>query len=169
MIKYMIVLVQILLGFGCLVAWEHPLRASSWQLPEVIELCKVMPFKVHTDGCCYNMRSIDTNELVLKSWRIQCTTAEQASRLDLRCQGNHVHTPLEGGDRVNATSYYPLPMVKRWVRGLMKPQSLQHIAASLCHLDCGDMPAEAGATHKNASRHRMRKLRNQPRQTRTRP
>ena len=103
------------LSVGTKVAWEHPLRASSWGLPELQELCKLLPHKVHTDGCAYGMRTYDTKELILKSWCIQTSTAEMASRLDMRCQKNHAHAVLEGSARVNATSYYPLRMVRRWV------------------------------------------------------
>ncbi len=81
----------------------------------------MLPYKCRTDGCCFGMRTLDTNELVLKSWRIQCTTQEQAARLDMQCQGNHIHIPIEGGARVSATSYYPRAIAKRWARAVMMP------------------------------------------------
>jgi len=81
------------------------------------------------------MRTIDTNELVLKSWRIQCRTAEQATRIAATCQNNHTHAPVIGGDRVTATSYYPLPMVKRWMKGVMRPRNMETLCTRLCAID----------------------------------
>ena len=124
MIRLTIELVRVLIEVGCDVAWEHPLRARSWGLEEVINMCtKLVPHKSRTDGCCWGMRTVDTKELILKSWRIQCTTEEQAQRLNRTCQGNHIHAPIEGTARVSGTSYYPGAMARKWAKGVMRPKN----------------------------------------------
>ena len=97
---------------GCLGA---PFEGLILGPPRSSGALQALPDKVHTDGCAYGMKTYDTKELILKSWCIQTSTAEMASRLDMRCQKNHAHAVLEGSARVNATSYYPLRMVRRWV------------------------------------------------------
>jgi hypothetical protein len=124
MIRMVIELVKVMSDVGCKPAWEWPLRACSWQLPEMDKLYKLLPYSARVDGCCYGMRTIDTKELVLKSWRIQCATQEQLLRIACKCQGNHTHAPIEGFNRTNATSYYPVAMAKRWMKGLMQPPDM---------------------------------------------
>ena len=96
MIRLVLELVKVLVSYGCKIAWEQPLRASSWQLDEYQELYKMCPYSCRVDGCFYGMKTIDTNELVLKSWRFQCSTQEQCDRIKAKCQGNHTHAPIVG-------------------------------------------------------------------------
>ena len=135
MIRMVIELVRILISIGCNPAWEWPLRASSWSLPEMQELLELLPYRARPDGCSFGMRSIDTNELILKPWRVQCRTQEQANRINLPCQGNHTHVPIEGSRRTNATSYYPAEMAKRWVRGLLKQPNMKDVCNRLLAID----------------------------------
>ena len=135
MIRMVIELVRIMISIGCNPAWEWPLRASSWKLPEMQELLDLLPHRARPDGCSFGMRSIDTNELILKPWRVQCRTQEQANRINLPCQGNHTHVPIEGSRRTNATSYYPIEMARRWVRGLLKPPNMKDVCNRLMAID----------------------------------
>ena len=135
----MVEIVHTLVEVGSKPVFEWPLRCSGWALPELQPILKVMPFKCRVDGCQYGMRTIDTNEVILKSWRIQCTTQEQACRIAKTCDGSHLHAPIEGGDRVNATSYYPLPMVKKWIHEMLKqPFPLESKNKLLCLHDTTD-------------------------------
>ena len=135
MIRMVIELVRELISVGSSPAWEWPLRASSWTLPEMQELLSLLPHRARPDGCSFGMRSIDTNELILKSWRVQCRTQEQANRINIPCQGNHTHIPIEGSRRTNATSYYPIEMAKRWVRGLLKTPNMKDVCNRLMAID----------------------------------
>ena len=60
MIRMVIELVKVMSDVGCKPAWEWPLRACSWQLPEMDKLYKLLPYSARVDGCCYGMRTIDT-------------------------------------------------------------------------------------------------------------
>ena len=97
MIRKAIDLVKFMIECDCNPCWEWPLRATSWGLDEVVnQLLKLLPFKSRPDGCAFGMKAVDVNELVLKSWRVQCRTEEQANRINIQCQGNHTHVPIEG-------------------------------------------------------------------------
>ena len=104
MIRLVIELVELLVQLDCDPVWEWPLRATSWNLPETQKLLKLLPFKSRPDGCAFGMKAADVDEFVLKSWRLQCRTEEQAQRLNLQCQRNHLHVPIEGTIRTNATA-----------------------------------------------------------------
>jgi len=95
------------------------------------QLFKMLPFKCRVDGCCFGMKAVDTGELIQKSWRIQCATQEQARRIAFTCQGNHEHATLEGSKRVNASSYYPIAMRKRWAKHMMRAPSMATVAQAL--------------------------------------
>ena len=61
MIRHAIYLIRVMIEVGCDPVWEHPLRATSWQLPEVVKMCEeLLTFKSRTDGGCFNMRTSDT-------------------------------------------------------------------------------------------------------------
>ena len=124
MIRLVLELVKVLVSHGCKIAWEQPLRASSWQLEEYQELFKMCPYSCRVDGCFYGMRTIDTGELVLKSWRFQCSTQEQCDRIKAKCHGNHVHAPIVGSKRTAATSYYPKSLCRKYARGVMNFSNL---------------------------------------------
>ena len=134
MIKLMVEIIQVLIEIGCKPVYEWPLRCSGWTLTEVQPILKALPYKSRVDGCQYDMRTVDTDELILKSWRIQCATLEQSCRITKTCSRDHNHAPIEGGDRVNATSYYPQRMVKKWVTEMMKQPFLQERREQLLSL-----------------------------------
>ena len=134
-IRLVIEVVERMVECGCDPAWEWPLRASSWSLPEMERLFKLLPHKSRPDGCAFDMRAIDTGELLLKSWRIQTRTEEQARRINIQCQKNHEHAILEGSDRVNASAYYPKEMAKRWVRGMLKKPDMKDVCRRLMTID----------------------------------
>ena len=142
MIRLVIELVEVIIECGGDPAWEWPLRASSWTLPEMEKLLQLLPHKSRPDGCAFGMKAHDVNELILKSWRIQCRTEEQANRINIQCQGNHLHVPIEGSDRVNATSYYPVAMAKRWVRAMLKKPDMKDVRRRLMSIDVAPVVAE---------------------------
>jgi hypothetical protein len=96
MMRLVTELTVLLLQQGAKVAFEYPLRASAWGLDEMQTICKHLPYCCKTDGCCYGMRTIDTDELVLKQRRIQCSHGDMPGRLPFRCQKTHKHATLEG-------------------------------------------------------------------------
>jgi hypothetical protein len=97
------------------------------------------------------MKTIDTGGTILKSWRLHCATEEQALRVQKTCQGHHEHAPIEGSDRVNATSYYPLPMVRKWVADMFKNQIrvAQEAQSRLLTLQTDETSNEVFATSKS--------------------
>ena len=133
MIRLVIELVELLVQ---LEVWEWPLPATSWNLPEMQKILKMLPFKSRADGCAFGMKAADVDEFVLKSWRLQCRTEEQAQRLNLQCQKNHLHVPIEGAIRTNATAYYPRKMALRFVRGLLKKPDMKDVARRLGCVEC---------------------------------
>jgi len=122
MIRLMVTIIKALISVGSKPVFEWPLRCSGWSLNEMKPILQLLPYRSRVDGCQFGMKTIDTDEVILKSWRLQCCTQEQALRVNKTCQGNHEHAPIEGSARVNATSYYPQPMVKKWMADMFKEQ-----------------------------------------------
>jgi len=164
MIRMCIELIRVMSAVGCNACWEHPLRASSWQLPEMEQLFKMLPYKCRVDGCCFGMKAIDTGQLIQKSWRIQCATQEQARRIAFTCQGNHEHATLEGSKRVNASSYYPIAMCRRWIKHLLKAPDMGTVAQAILAAagkeddDEGEMPKSTQPPPDKEEVERVRKL-----------
>ena len=152
MIRLTIELVEVMVEVGCDPAWEWPLRASSWKLPEMEKLLELLPHKSRPDGCAFNMRAVDRpDSFILKSWRVQCRTAEQADRINIQCQGNHIHIPLEGSVRVNASSYYPKQMAVRFIRPMLRPPDMKDVCRRLLALDCEPVEMTINAVGKETT------------------
>ena len=80
MIRLMVEIVKALIDFDCKPVFEWPLRCSGWSLKELQPILKLLPYRSRVDGCQFGMKTIDTTETILKSWRLQCATLEQSLR-----------------------------------------------------------------------------------------
>ena len=99
---------------------EHPATASSWNMECIAEVAAHPGvYTVVSDMCRWGMRVRDeipedpTQPYLIKKptkWMTNCR--QLADLLSLRCEGNHSHVRLEGGNLTKKAASYPLPLVR---------------------------------------------------------
>ena len=95
---------------GRFFAHEHPSTATSWSLPEVLDmLLKEDVELVEVDMCSFGMKAADaegvSEALVRKRTKVMTNSTEVARRIARKCSGDHVHTHLIGGKAKRAQLY----------------------------------------------------------------
>ena len=77
-------------------------------------------------GCAYGLRDTRTGLLMKKAWRICSTDNEFAQKVGRHCSNrpgradNHEHLPIENGQVVAQTAFYPPAMGKAWAKHIMQ-------------------------------------------------
>ena len=99
---------------------EHPSTASSWNMECIAEVAAHPGvYTVVSDMCRWGMKVRDeipedpTQPYLIKKptkWMTNCRPL--AELLSLRCEGNHSHVRLEGGNLTKKAASYPLPLVR---------------------------------------------------------
>ena len=99
---------------------EHPATASSWNMECIAEVAAHPGvYTVVSDMCRWGMKVRDeipedpTQPYLIKKptkWMTNCR--QLADLLSLRCEGNHSHVRLEGGNLTKKAASYPLPLVR---------------------------------------------------------
>ena len=99
---------------------EHPATASSWNMECIAEIAAHPGvYTVVCDMCRWGMKVRDeipddpTQPYLIKKptkWMTNCR--QLADLLSLRCEGNHSHVRLEGGNLTKKAASYPLPLVR---------------------------------------------------------
>ena len=105
---------------GMLFLHEHPATASSWTMECIAEVAAHPGvYTVVSDMCRWGMKVRDeipedpTQPYLIKKptkWMTNCR--QLADLLSLRCEGNHSHVRLEGGNLTKRAASYPLPLVR---------------------------------------------------------
>jgi hypothetical protein len=89
-------------------AHEHPSSASSWNLPEVLEMLVQEDVDlVEVDMCEFGMVANDElgEGFVRKRTKVMTNAPEVAKRVAVRCGGGHRHVHLIGGKAKRAQLY----------------------------------------------------------------
>ena len=88
-------------------AHEWPRRCSYWAHTNIKRWCRPL-FVSDIDGCSYQMRAMfgaDRGELLLKQWRVVCSSPIFASGLERRCTRDHEHAHVAGGNTAPSGNY----------------------------------------------------------------
>ena len=103
--------------------FEQPLRARSWQIPEVQRITKLCGGRFRVDGCQHGMIHETTKCPLLKSYGWLSTHAGIRRSIEKKCNHeSHVHQPIEG-PLTSKTAVYPPLLCDRFARALMEPTS----------------------------------------------
>ena len=102
---------------GKIALFEHPRGAKSWEEPRVLR-CMSLPGVevVEADQCAFGLRVREEEHLNRKPTRFMVNSKHMASKLALRCNGNHQHQPLLHG-RAKLAEQYPQALCKAVVQG----------------------------------------------------
>ena len=111
---------------------EHPATASSWNMECMAELAAHPGvYTVVSDMCRWGMRVRDevpedpTQPYLIKKptkWMTNCR--HLADLLSLRCEGNHSHVRLEGGNLTKKAASYPFPLVRDILKVISKVKQI---------------------------------------------
>ena len=96
---------------------EHPLSATSWNLPQVQQLILEHDLELADLDMCTVGMEVD-GKLVQKSTRFMTNAPCLASVLKTRCNRAHDHTRLIGGTKSHRAQNYPPGLCRRIVQGL---------------------------------------------------
>ena len=99
---------------------EHPEWATSWKEGCITELmARPGVLEVRADMCAFGMklRECIDGELVKKGTRFLTNAPQIAVELEHRCNGNHKHLRLEGGDKCKRAQVYPDELCRAVCRG----------------------------------------------------
>ena len=99
---------------------ENPLPSKAWTLAMMEKaLAQLESFEARFDQCRLGLCD-DQGVPQKKATRIATSSEEVAMRLDgLRCQKDHIHSPVIGGPKVTAAAgIYPLGLVRAIVDGV---------------------------------------------------
>ena len=102
---------------GKIALFEHPRGAKSWEEPRVLR-CMSLPGVevVEADQCAFGLRVREEEHLNRKPTRFMVNSKHMASKLALRCNGNHQHQPLLHG-RAKLAEQYPQALCKAVAQG----------------------------------------------------
>jgi hypothetical protein len=99
---------------------EHPLVATSWQLPCVIQTMALPGVQVViAHQCCYGPLAVDDlgPGLVMKPTRFMTNSTKVPDRFSPRCQKDHRHVQLVGG-KAAAAAVHPAELCRAIVKGI---------------------------------------------------
>ena len=114
---------------------EHPLTASSWQLPEVKKILQAPGVGTTTaHQCMFSLTTLDDSgqpALAKKPTRFMSKSPFMLVELTRFCTKDHPHQQLTDG-RAKAAENYPLPLIRAILRGMFKTtQATQNIQLTL--------------------------------------
>ena len=109
---------------GKILLHEHPTTAGSWKQRCVRKILKKAGVhKVNCDQCTYGLtttstRAKDSAHLPAKKpTSLMTNSVAMARRLNRRCDGQHIHQPLEGGRAADAENY-PDSLIQSILQGI---------------------------------------------------
>ena len=154
-IKFCIELYRSQIASGRFFMHEHPHSASSWQLPEVMELlCHRDVESVTCDMCAYGMVSEDENGIApaQKRTRIMSNSPEVLKRVGKQCTNKtdgekaHRHVQLLGG-RAKKCQVYPKAFCQAVCEGVAAEKKLRALGmAAQPIMSVSEMQAATGST-----------------------
>ena len=106
----------------CFEEQPQPLRATSWQLPEMKEmlrLCGATRFQV--DGCRHGLKDPQTGVSLRKPWGWFSSSPKVRQVLARKC--NHeagTHEQIQGGRRAAQTATYPYLLCRRFAKAILQ-------------------------------------------------
>ena len=121
MVRFSVKMCHQQMELGRKFAFEHPLGAISWQLPELRDLIhdkRVYVCEFHM--CEYGLKAMDDQGRmgpVMKPTRVLTNDAGIAAALSRRCQGNHKHVVLLGGGRASKAAKYADKFLDAIIKG----------------------------------------------------
>ena len=98
--------------------FESSQTSGAWQLPEMKQfVAKHNPYMIDVSACAVGLRDPESKLLYGKKWRFLTGSRMIALALEkLRCDGRHVHQPVEGSSggmmRTIRTQIYPQRLLK---------------------------------------------------------
>ena len=103
---------------------EHPLRASSWGMKEVQDVCGVGGVRIVVgDQCMYGLTTEGSKKgevaPAMKSTKFMTNSYHIAQELRRRCNGSHKHQALTDG-RAARAARYPPELCRAICRGMLK-------------------------------------------------
>ena len=103
---------------------EHPTPSKAWDAPAF----KSLPgMKVTFDQCAYGATTWTDQgdwQPIKKTTTLRTTKQAMIWQISKRCQGNHRHHPLEGGQRCREVENYPQLMAKHIAEAIMVDEGL---------------------------------------------
>ena len=130
---------------GRFFAHEHPSTATSWSMPEVLEmLIKEDVELVEVDMCDFGMKSEDAEGvgLVRKRTKILTNSQEVARRVARKCDGGHRHVNLISG-RAKRAQLYPRAFSRAFCEGVAAQKRLHALGLRTSPIMSIDEMAEA--------------------------
>ena len=115
---------------------EHPNSATSWKMPEMVNLMKELEITKNVAHMCrYGMYSKDANGLgkVKKPTGFITNSSYLADQLGNKCLGGHRHVQLLGG-RAQACQIYPDKLCRAMLRGI-RLELVHSGVIKACHND----------------------------------
>ena len=98
---------------------EHPARATSWQVPEMVKFIAENDLHlVNSVMCAFGMKIEDQHVLKPTKWLTNCDAIAMA--LSVGCDGTHSHLPLIGGTRSRQAQVYPVDLCRTIVKALRR-------------------------------------------------
>ena len=119
-----VALIQINAGRGFL--FEHPRGAKSWKMRSLQKL-KAHPqvYTVSLDMCQFELQN-SKGDTVLKPTLLLTNIETLATALARRCDKQHKHVPLEGGQNTKLSAIYTDAFVDAILKGLRQHLRAQH-------------------------------------------
>ncbi len=117
MLEFAIEICQICLSLGIKFVLEHPYAASSWRQPKMQELLARDPVRFsRADQCQYGLRG-SNGELHRKATGFATNDENIHSLLQRRCNGEHTHEHIIGGNRSKKSQEYPQQLIQCILQG----------------------------------------------------
>lgn len=103
--------------------FEQPLRATSWQEPDVKHMSKLRGGRFRVDGCQHGLVDERWKTLLLKSFGWLSTNSAIRKALGRTCNhGPHAHLPIEGS-RTAPSAAYPRLLCERFAKALLSERT----------------------------------------------
>ncbi|CAK0837902.1 unnamed protein product, partial [Prorocentrum cordatum] len=110
----------------CHTELEQPASSRSWTRSPSIKAMRDQMHETIIHGCAYGFREARSGLLMRKAWRICSTGPEFGAKLGRTCSNrpgrgdNHTHRPIEDGQVVAQTAFYPPALCKAWAKHILK-------------------------------------------------
>ncbi|CAK0818384.1 unnamed protein product, partial [Prorocentrum cordatum] len=110
----------------CHTELEQPASSRSWTRSPSIKAMRDQMHETIIHGCAHGLREARSGLLMRKAWRICSTDPEFGAKLGRACSNrpgrgdNHTHRPIEDGQVVAQTAFYPPALCKAWAKHILK-------------------------------------------------
>ena len=125
-VKWMVALIKDRLRKGREVLLEQPWGSKMWTLKcledflqehHENELTGELAECVRLDQCCYDLKDRKSNLPHLKPTGLLLSSSYMKQHLQQRCDGSHLHEPLEGGNRTKLAQERPEKLCEKILQG----------------------------------------------------